>query len=73
MKPTRREFLVAGAAAAVSLNSGRSLAQGQEPSSNLDQRPMRIGMTDWNLGERGITEKIISSVIKSSIRILRIA
>lgn len=57
MKPTRREFISAGSAATVAAAAGLDLkAQKAEP--DLEQRPMRIGMTDWNLGQRGVIEKI---------------
>ena len=58
MRTSRRSFLTASAAFAATGALAGSTAQTQAPGSSLDQRPMRIGMTDWNLGERGVTEKI---------------
>lgn len=58
MRTSRRSFLTASAALAATTAVGGATAQTQPPASSLDHRPMRIGMTDWNLGQRGVTEKI---------------
>jgi len=58
MKTSRRSFLTTSAAFAASGAIVGSRAQAQPSDPDLDQRPMRIGMTDWNLGQRGVTEKI---------------
>lgn len=58
MRTTRRTFLTASAALAATGVVAGSEEQDQMDSSGLEQRPLRIGMTDWNLGERGVTEKI---------------
>jgi len=57
MKTNRRDFITASAAAAAVAASGLDV-KAQEAEADLEQRPMRIGMTDWNLGERGVIEKI---------------
>jgi len=57
MKTSRRNFLSAGGAAAFAAASGMNL-QARPAEPDLEQRPMRIGMTDWNLGQRGVIEKI---------------
>ena len=58
MKTSRRSFLTTSAALAASGVVIGSTAQVQASDSGLDQRPLRIGMTDWDLGQRGVTEKI---------------
>ncbi|MBN2287729.1 MAG: sugar phosphate isomerase/epimerase [Candidatus Glassbacteria bacterium] len=58
MKITRRDFLTASAAAAAGAAVRVSGAQAQQAGPDLEQQPMRIGMTDWNLGQRGLTEKL---------------
>ncbi len=57
MKPSRRNFLSVSTAAAAAAAMGLEL-KAQEAEAGLEQRPMRIGMTDWNLGQRGVIEKI---------------
>jgi len=56
MPVSRRDFLAAGAAAAVTAAVGQ--ARAQQSASGPNPQPVRIGMTDWNLGERGLTEKV---------------
>ncbi|MEA2062857.1 MAG: sugar phosphate isomerase/epimerase family protein [Gemmatimonadota bacterium] len=62
MQVTRRDFLTAGTAAVLGAAAGASEARSAEAEAemgkNLEQRPLRIGMTDWNLGQRGVIEKI---------------
>src|SRR5512145_2479064 len=50
MPITRRDFVKAATAAAAMPMAGRA----QTP----DARPLRIGMTDWNLGKRGDVSKV---------------
>ncbi len=57
MKTSRRNFLSVSTAAAAAAAVGIDL-KAQEQEAPLDQRPLRIGMTDWDLGERGTIEKI---------------
>ena len=57
VKTSRRDFISASAAATAAAAVGLDL-KAQEPEASLEQRPMRIGMTDWNLGQRGVIEKI---------------
>lgn len=57
MKTNRRDFITVSAAAAAAAASGLDV-KAREAEPDLEQRPMRIGMTDWNLGERGVIEKI---------------
>ncbi len=56
----RRDFLLSGAAAAASAAVAATgvRAQGSGSKMGSDTLPLRIGMTDWNLGERGTTEKL---------------
>ena len=54
----RRDFLVSGAAAVASAAVTATGAQAQSQQTGSDTLPLRIGMTDWNLGERGKTEKL---------------
>jgi L-ribulose-5-phosphate 3-epimerase len=56
MPITRRDFIAAGAVAAAAAATGA--ARAQVPGSGPKPQPVRIGMTDWNLGERGLTEKV---------------
>ncbi len=56
MPVSRRDFLAAGAAAALTAATGA--AQAQQSGSGPKPMPVRIGMTDWNLGQRGLTEKV---------------
>ncbi|HLA40624.1 MAG TPA: sugar phosphate isomerase/epimerase family protein [Candidatus Glassbacteria bacterium] len=60
MSVNRRNFLVSTAAAAVgaAVGASRASAQGAESKSTGDTLPIRVGMTDWNLGERGVVEKV---------------
>jgi len=46
----RREFIAGAAAAGVAAATGAAAKPPQESSSGL---PIRVGMTDWNLGQRG--------------------
>lgn len=55
MPVTRRDFLAAGAAMAAAAATGTARAQG---GSAPKARPVLVGMTDWNLGERGVVEKV---------------
>jgi len=57
MKVSRRDFLTASAAALAGAAAGASEAKAQQ-ELDLEQQPIRIGMTDWNLGQRGLTEKL---------------
>lgn len=59
MKTSRRNFITttAAAAAAAAAASGLEI-NARAAEADLEQRPMRIGMTDWNLGQRGVIEKI---------------
>ena len=62
MAVNRRDFL-AGAAAIAAAGAGKAMAQGSaakgsDSKAGNDRRPLRIGMTDWNLGERGVVEKV---------------
>jgi L-ribulose-5-phosphate 3-epimerase len=56
----RRDFLLSGAAVVASTAVAAKGARAQDSGSKIgsDTLPLRIGMTDWNLGERGKTEKI---------------
>ena len=58
MKPSRREFLAMSTAVTASVIGGEAAVLGAVSAGDPNQRPMRIGMTDWNLGQRGVTEKI---------------
>ncbi len=58
MKVSRRDFLTASAAAVAGAAVGVSEMRSQQADINLEQQPIRIGMTDWNLGQRGVTEKL---------------
>ncbi len=59
MSIKRREFLVSSAIAAASaaVTATCNAAQGLQPGP--DNLPLRIGMTDWNLGKGGSTEGIV--------------
>ncbi len=62
MAVNRRGFM-AGAAAIAAAGAGKIVAQGSaskdsDSGAGHDRRPLRIGMTDWNLGERGVVEKV---------------
>ena len=57
MAVNRRDFL-AGAAAVAAAGAGKVMAQGSDSKAGHDRRPLRVGMTDWNLGERGVVEKV---------------
>ena len=54
----RRDFLVSGAAAAASAAVSATGVRAQGAKMGSETLPLRIGMTDWNLGERGKTEKL---------------
>ncbi len=56
MSFTRRDFLT-GSAAALAATVAGSVRESRAASAAEASR-MRIGMTDWNLGERGNTEKL---------------
>ncbi|MFH1069757.1 MAG: sugar phosphate isomerase/epimerase family protein [Candidatus Glassbacteria bacterium] len=60
MSLNRRDFLTSATAAAVgaAIGAGRAEAQALAVKSSSDTLPVRIGMTDWNLGERGVVEKV---------------
>lgn len=60
MSINRRDF-IAGAATAAAAGAGKLMAQGsmsKAGGTDEDRLPLRIGMTDWNLGERGVVEKL---------------
>lgn len=62
MAVNRRDFLT-GAAAAAAAGAGKLMAQGSmskgsDSKDDADRLPLRVGMTDWNLGERGVVEKV---------------
>ncbi|MFC1544789.1 sugar phosphate isomerase/epimerase family protein [Gemmatimonadota bacterium] len=60
MSVNRRGFL-AGAAAVAAAGAGKVMAQGSMSKDSMsapNALPLRIGMTDWNLGERGVVEKV---------------
>ncbi len=57
MAVNRRDFLT-GAAAVAAAGAGKVMAQGSASKASHDCRPLRVGMTDWNLGERGVVEKV---------------
>ncbi|HUU29543.1 MAG TPA: sugar phosphate isomerase/epimerase family protein [archaeon] len=54
----RRDFLMSSAAVVASAAVGASQASAQGAKSSPNPLPLRIGMTDWDLGERGNTEKV---------------
>ncbi|MBW7997567.1 MAG: sugar phosphate isomerase/epimerase [Candidatus Glassbacteria bacterium] len=56
--PVNRRDFIAGAAAAAAACAGKLMAQGSMSKNSPNPRPLRIGMTDWNLGERGVVEKV---------------
>jgi L-ribulose-5-phosphate 3-epimerase len=60
MVMTRRGFVtqVALASAALPLAGARATLQSQVPAPGAGPLPIRIGMTDWNLGKRGDISKI---------------
>lgn len=58
MSVSRRDFLT-GAAVAAAAGAGKVMAQGSASKGSAPNPiPMRVGMTDWNLGERGVVEKV---------------
>jgi L-ribulose-5-phosphate 3-epimerase len=61
MRTTRRDFVTATALAAASVPAMRGALQAQQTSPARDAGkpvPVRIGMTDWNLGQRGDITKV---------------
>ena len=54
MEMTRREFVAAAGMAAAVVPSLRAQAQAERSAAP----PLRIGMTDWNLGKRGDVTKV---------------
>src|SRR5207344_2036725 len=59
MAMTRREFLrAAGAASAAVPAMARAQGPGAPAKASANPVPMRVGMTDWNLGQRGDISKV---------------
>jgi sugar phosphate isomerase/epimerase len=57
---TRREFMRKGAIASAALGATTrmTLADGLQTTTRANPVPVRVGMTDWNLGQRGDITKI---------------
>ena len=59
MAMTRREFLrAAGAASATVPAMARAQRPGAPAKAAVNPVPVRVGMTDWNLGQRGDIAKV---------------
>jgi sugar phosphate isomerase/epimerase len=55
---TRREFVTRGAIASAAIRSLTASAASPQHSAPANPVPVRVGMTDWNLGQRGDITKI---------------